>query len=148
MRRWLPVVLVCLAATAAVAQGATQPPRDTLAHFLCRQAQNPRHRDMSVTAVMRPVSGTQHMAIEFVLQRQPAGVAAFRPVHGTGLDTWITPRDPTLGQRPADVWKLDKVVKDLVGPAVYRLRVEFRWTGQSHHVLSRAARTSAICRAD
>jgi len=150
MRRRVAAAALCLVASAgALARASTEPPRASLSHFVCRQAQNPKHRDLSVTAVMRPVSGTQHMAIKFELQRQSAGSQSFGPVRGPGLGTWITPRgDPTLGQRPADVWNLHKQVMDLVGPAVYRLRVEFRWSAAQGHVLGRAQRTTSICRAD
>jgi hypothetical protein len=46
------------------------------------------------------------------------------------------------------VWKLAKTVSDLAGPAVYRLKIEFRWTDAHQHVLLRTHRDTPVCRAD
>jgi hypothetical protein len=97
---------------------------------------------------MRPLSGTQQMEIKFALLRQTAGSSSFNHVHVGDLDKWIHPQNPTLGQRADDVWRLQKVVTDLSGTAVYRLRATFRWLGSHQHVLGSAARTTTICRAD
>ena len=130
------------------AQAVTHPPRAAFSHYVCRQAQNPQHREISVTAVMRPLHGTQHMAIKFSLLREAAGENSFHHVHVGDLDKWISPKDPTLGQRPADVWKLDKVVSNLAGPDVYRLKATFRWTGARHRVLGETSRQTPVCVAD
>jgi hypothetical protein len=95
---------------------------------------------------MRPLSGTQHMAIKFSLLRRPAGGSSFAQVYGGDLDQWISPPNATLGQRPDDVWELDKVVSGLAAPAAYRLRVEFRWRGAGGRVLGRATRFTPVCR--
>jgi hypothetical protein len=144
------VLIICLSllwlSPLGVASAAT--PRAELTHFVCRQAQNPRHREMAVTAVMRPLSGTQAMEMKFSLLRQAAGARSFTQVHSGDLDKWIHPSDPTLGQRPADVWQVKKTVSDLAGTAVYRLKVTFRWIGSRHRRLDQAVRLTTICRAD
>lgn len=123
-------------------------PRAQLTHFVCRLAQNPQRREIAVTAVMRPLAGTQAMEIRFSLLRQAAGSPSFTQVHSGDLDQWIHPQNPTLGQRPGDVWNLEKVVRDLSGTAVYRLKATFRWTGSDDRVLGTAIRLTTICRAD
>lgn len=148
MKAGLVICAVALGAAAPVMAAAPGSGQARLTHFLCRQAQSPKRRVMSVTAVMRPIPRTQHMQIRFDLLRQPAGASAFKPVYGGDLDRWIGPSDPTLGQRPADVWRLEKVIRGLAGPAVYRMRVSFRWLDAQRRVLGRAVRATSICRAD
>ncbi|HET9125886.1 MAG TPA: hypothetical protein VFN65_13485, partial [Solirubrobacteraceae bacterium] len=58
---------------------------------------------------------------------------------------WITPSDPSLGQLPADVWKLRKVVLNLPAPATYRFRVSFRWTAGDGAVLARQTLRTGRC---
>ncbi len=88
------------------------------------------------------------MAIKFTLLREPAGNRSFKPVKAGDLGRWLSPSDPTLGQRSNDVWTIHKPIKDMAGPAVYRLRVEFHWTNAQHRVLAHALRSTPICRAD
>ena len=83
----------------------------------------------SITAVMRPLTGTTKLQIEFQLYSahldQP-------PVHARARGRpgrWVSPSDPTLGERSADVWIVIKQVVDLSAPATYRFRVAFRWIG-------------------
>ena len=103
---------------------------------------------MAVTAVMRPVAGTQHMAIRFTLLRETVDSPSFKPIKAGDLGHWLSPSDSTLGQRADDVWMVRKLIKDLGGPAVYRLRVEFRWTDAHNRVLAHALHNTSICRAD
>ncbi len=125
--------------------GATAPPRTQLRSFSCQHALDPANRSVSVTAVMRPVSGTQHMALRFdLLGSTPTSVA--RPVKAGDLGVWIAPSNPTLGQLPGDVWNLQKSVVALAAPARYRFKVEFRWTGSQGQVLGTAVRYSPRCK--
>jgi hypothetical protein len=94
---------------------------------------------------MRPVSGTQAMAMEFVLLRRAVGGGPYAPVSGKDLGRWLSPTPPTLGQRPSDVWRLDKLVVNLPAQSLYRFRVRFRWTGSSSTVLSRTVLSSPVC---
>jgi hypothetical protein len=146
----IAAALVLAGASGGVAQAATpgHHPLAELTHFACRVAQNPQHRELAITAIMRHEQGTAHMAIRFELERESPGAQAFAPVRGGDLDHWISPKDATLGQRVGDVWKLAKTVSDLAGPAVYRLRVEFRWTDAHHRVLLLTHRYTPVCRAD
>jgi hypothetical protein len=133
-----------LGAVAASSVGASQP-RASLRAFVCQHALDPPARAVSVTAVMRPVSGTKHMRLRFQLLSRAKGAATFAPISGGDLGTWIDPKSATLGQRSGDVWILHKQVVDLVAPAAYRYQVSFRWIGAHGRVLGTASRQSAVC---
>ncbi|MGA2013963.1 MAG: hypothetical protein ABSH51_25995 [Solirubrobacteraceae bacterium] len=125
---------------------AVSPPRAQLEGFVCQKALDPPSRAVGVESVMRPVTGTARMAIRFDLLEHPAGSTTPRSVVRAGdLGVWLTPKNPTLGQLPGDVWQLDKDVYDLDAPADYRFRVTFRWTGASGQVVATTVRQSAIC---
>jgi hypothetical protein len=66
-------------------------------------------------------------------------------VHAGNLGKWITPRNPTLGQLPDDVWNFRKTVSQLAAPASYRVRVSFRWIGSGNRVLGSAVRYTKPC---
>ena len=119
--------LVLGAAVLGAAPAAAEAPRAELSNFFCQTAWSPLNRQISVTAVMRPEPGTERMELRFELLRRLPGYRRFEPVRGGDLGKWIHPNDPTLGQRTADVWKLQKQVAELYAPAVYRFRVTFRW---------------------
>jgi len=133
-------------APAAVAASVPPPPRAQLEAFACHRAAEALDRWITVTAVMRPVPGTQRMALKLDLQRKPAHSDSFVNVRGGDLGQWRYPDSPpTLGQRPGDVWRLTKDVVNMAGPAVYRYHVEFRWTGTGGRVLDDMVRLSARC---
>ena len=96
---------------------------------------------------MRPLPGTEAMAVRFVLLARPTGASQFAPTAelGTDLGKWVTPATTSLGRRPGDVWILGKPVVDLPAPAAYRLSVEFRWTGAHHRVIGLTTRRTPIC---
>ncbi len=127
------------------AAGSAPPPRDQLRSFLCQKALDPPARAVSVQAVMRPVTGTSKMQMKFELLRQTKTHPRFAAVRGRGLGSWITPDDPTLGQRAADVWLVNHPVVDLSGPATYKFRVSFRWVGSQAQTLSTAIALSPTC---
>jgi len=127
------------------AVAAADPPRAALRDFVCQQALDPPARAVSVQAVMRPLPGTEKLAVRFqllVTRKLPDPVALVR---AGDLDTWISPQDPTLGQQPGDIWRLSKPVANLVAPATYRFRVTFRWTGSNRRLLGTAVRLSPSC---
>ncbi|MCA1683383.1 MAG: hypothetical protein LC685_05290 [Actinobacteria bacterium] len=69
-----------------------------------------------------------------------------RSLTGAGdLGIWLSPRDPTLGRSPGDVWELNKAVSNLEAPSSYRFRVTFRWLGAHDKVLATAVRQSGRC---
>ncbi len=145
MKRFLVAALAVLAASSASTAdlGASQP-RARLQRFVCQPALEPAARAVSVRAVMRPLPGTKKMLLRFDLRSKSPG-ASYGAVSGGDLGTWIAPGDKTLGQRPRDVWILNKQVVDLPAPAAYRFRVSFRWTGAHERVLDTAVRDSPTC---
>lgn len=119
-------------------------PRAQLTGYGCHRAIDPSTRSIQVTAVMRPLAGTQRMAIRFdLLSRVPGGTVT--EIKGGDLGVFRSPPNPTLGQLPGDVWRLHKLVVPLAAPAVYRLRAEFRWTGRGGRVLGTATRLTPAC---
>ncbi len=146
MRRALLACLTSLLAAApAVAAPPTQPPRASLEAFACRRAADSLDRAIQVTAVMRPMTGTDRMQMKFVLLRRRNGAGRFAPVQGRDLGVWLDPNPVTLGQRPNDVWRLKKVVANLGGASAYRLRVTLHWLGSSGTVLGRTVLVSPLC---
>ncbi len=138
--------MAAAAIVSATASGAAAPPpRDQLRSFVCQKALDPPARAVSIQAVMRPVSGTEKLQMRFDLMRRSKLGAPFRLVRGRLLGSWVSPQEPSLGQRPGDVWIVNHPVVDLPAPATYRFRVSFRWTGSSGQQLSSAVLTSANC---
>jgi hypothetical protein len=141
------VAAVCSLAVglgAAPAAAAT-PSTAQLRSFVCQKALDPPARAVSVEAVMQPVAGTEKMQMRFELMRQWHRGGRFVVVRGRYLGSWISPQDPTLGQRPNDVWLLTHPVVNLAAPATYRFRVTFRWTGAQGRHLATAVQTSPDC---
>jgi hypothetical protein len=135
---------LAVGAIAATSVGA-DPPRSQLSKFMCVTALDPPSRAMSVTAVMRPLSGTSKLQIKFQLYSRSSSSRPFTRVKGGDLNRWVSPSDPTLGQRSADVWTVIKQVVDLKAPATYRVRAIFRWIGAHNKVLGTSVRTSPSC---
>ncbi len=135
--------LVFVVALATLAGGgvaaADTAKQASLGSFVCQQAANPLNRVVGVTATMRPVAGTQRMAIRFqLLERLPAEL--FHYVHGGDLGHWLHPDPPTL----VAPWAVNKPVVNLDAPATYRFRVTFRWFGQTGLIAS-TTRLSQRC---
>jgi hypothetical protein len=147
--------LVCLGIAAALAGAATPlagasspPPRTVLQNFACHRSPDSLNRWIEVTAVMRPISGTERMAMKFeLLQRQPHSRGFTDvPRDHTDLGTWKHPTNPpTLGSRPGDHWNVKKLVVNLSSPAVYKFRVSFRWLDASGKSLGTVVRQSQLC---
>ncbi|MDQ6778564.1 MAG: hypothetical protein M3071_20605 [Actinomycetota bacterium] len=150
------IILAAAPATAASAGAATRPataglpvgagpaPRSLLDSFACTPAPVPTDRSVSIRAVMRPVAGTERMEMRIELLSRPRAGTPFGDVPGAA-NAWISPTDPTLGQRPGDVWIVPEQVRNLPAPFAYRYRVTFRWTGTQGRVLSTRMRMSAVC---
>jgi hypothetical protein len=94
---------------------------------------------------MRPVRGTAKMQMRFDLMRRTRPGGPFRLVRGRLLGSWVSPQNPSLGERPGDVWIVNHPVVDLPAPATYRFRVSFRWIGSNGQQLSTAVQSSANC---
>ena len=130
-------------AAPAAAAGGTPPPRAQLSGFVCRQAQNPLNRLIEITATMRPISGTERMAMRFqLLEALPW--APYHQIYGGDLDMWRHPNPPTFGQQPGDTWIVNKPVANLHAPARYRFRVKFKWTAWSGQVTT-VTHLSSVC---
>jgi hypothetical protein len=145
--RGVGAAVVCALALGAGTAAAQSVPatNDQLRSFVCQTALDPPARALSVQAVMRPVTGTSRMQIKFELLRQTGPHMRFVVVHGRGLDSWISPTNPTLGQRPGDVWLLNHPVVDLAAPATYKFRVTFKWIGAQGQTLATATQPSPAC---
>jgi hypothetical protein len=139
------VVGVAAGAASSRAGDPTQPPRAVLEDPICRQAGSPLNRAVAITAVMRPLTGTGRMQLDFVLLEKLGRRRSFHPVRGGDLGKWISPSNPTLGQLPADQWILRKQVVNLAGPAVYRFHVGFRWIDAQGHSLGREYHWAPPC---
>lgn len=148
MRRALLISVLgaMMAAGTASAAGSAQPPRASLESPICQQSPDSLDRLIAITAVMRPLTGTMHMELRFNLLEKPSGASSYSPVTGGDLGKWVSPSNPTLGQRPADIWKRQKQVVNLAGPALYRFHVGFRWTGSHGRTLGTEYRWGETCR--
>ena len=131
-------------ASMAVPAVAAAPPRAQLSDFACQHARQALNRSIYVLAVMRARPGTQRMEMRFGLMQRKPGSLRWERLRGRGLNTWIHPDIATLGQQPGDVWQEKKQVASLPSPAIYRLRVTFRWELTSGHL--DAVRWSPPCR--
>jgi CARDB len=139
-------VVAAAALGSATASGDNAPPpRDLLRSFACQKALDPPGRSVSIQSVMRPVAGTAKMQMRFDLMRRTRLDAPFRLVRGRLLGSWITPQNPSLGQRPGDVWIVNHPVVNLLAPATYHFRVSFRWLDSKGQQLSSAVLLSSNC---
>ena len=135
-------VIAAIAAPAASA-GGSQPAQASLGGLVCKQAHSPLDRMIEISATMRPLPGTESMALRFaLLQRLPG--ARFREVYGGDLGQWRHPSPPTFGQQPGDTWIVNKPVANLHAPARYRFRVTFRWVSWAGAVTS-STQLSPLC---
>ena len=118
MRRALVTCLIAAAAAGGTSTvAAAEAPRASLEAPICQQASDPLDRVIAITAVMRPLTGTARMELQFNLLEKPRGSSSYSVVTGGDLGKWITPSDPALGQRPDDVWILRKLVVNLAAPS-------------------------------
>jgi hypothetical protein len=138
-------VVCALGGVAASSVGASAPPRARVTGLVCQHGLDPPARAVSITAVMRPLRGTQRMQMRFQLLSRAKGAASFAVVTGGDLGTWVSPATPTLGQRPGDVWKLQKPIVGVAAPASYFFRVWFRWLGAHGRVLRTVVHKSGVC---
>jgi hypothetical protein len=131
----------------AASASAGVPARAQLQGYRCQHALDPPDRAISIKPVMRPLPGTRKLAVKVELLERSAGSSTSQTVVRAGdLGVWISPKNPTLGQLPGDVWELKKSVYNLDVPDAYRFRVAFRWTGARGRVLGTAVRYSPTCR--
>jgi hypothetical protein len=134
------------AGVATAASSPAAPARAELTGPGCRRAVDPAARAVTITAVMRPVTGTSRMSLKFGLERRIGRRGHFALMHSRNLGTWVYPTNPaTLGQNAADIWIRKQNVVNLARQAYYRFRVEFRWTGTDGRVLADVVRRGPLC---
>jgi hypothetical protein len=149
VRRWFAAIaVIALGATGLFGPGiaAGDQSRAQLRSSDCHEALDPQDRSISVKAVMRPLPGTQKLQLKFDLLLGHDGSSAQSSVHAGNLGTWLSPRNPTLGQVPADVWNFKKSIFQLDAPAIYRFKVSFRWLGSGGRVIGSAVHYTKRCR--
>jgi len=95
---------------------------------------------------MRPVATGRRLAVRLDLWQRLPGARWTQRGDVPGLGAWISPSDPQLGSRPADVFKYRQSVGRLAVPASYRFRVSFRWSDAAGAVVRQTAVTTAACR--
>ncbi len=140
----LLAALALAASSALPAASAAAPPAASLTGFACVTSPDPLERAINVTAVMRPISGTDRMQMRFQLLQRRSGHGV-RVLSAPRLGTWLAPSPATLGRNPADVWRLSHPVVDLPAPATYRLRVSYRWLGSDGRALRAETLLTAAC---
>jgi hypothetical protein len=88
---------------------------------------------------MRSIEGSARMAMRFTLLER-TGADGFRPLKAAGLGRWrrAKPGVVSFGYR--------QVVRALPENAVYRMRVDFRWSAADGSVLAQVQRNSPSCR--
>ncbi len=138
-------LIALVAGSGAVALAMADSPRTRLTSFVCQTALDPAERAVSVTAVMRPIPGTGKMAMRFQLLKRTKRFSRPVALAGSDLNSWLTPKNPTLGSRPGDRWVVKHPVVDLAGPDFYRFKVAFRWSDVSGHVIGTAVRATRLC---
>lgn len=143
----LALAAVAIAGFAAVASAASGGRHAQLRGFVCQRALDPAGRGVSVSALMRPVTGTAKMALRFELLKRGSRHSRAASVAGPGLRNWVTPppRRPPLGARAGDRWIVKHPVVDLTAPAFYQFRVTFRWSDSAGRAIGRAVRLSRQC---
>jgi CARDB protein len=143
----LTLLLFCLLAIGLIATSSVgaAAPRARLRAPTCVTALDPPSRAISITATMRPITHSSKMQVKFDLTSRAGNSHRFTRVRGGDLNTWVTPKDSTLGQHPDDVWNVIKQVVDLKAPATYRFKVFFRWLGTRGKVLATAVKTGSNC---
>jgi hypothetical protein len=144
MRRFALICTIALAGVSGVSASADSAPV-SVRGFVCQSALDPASRAVSITAEMRPMTGTTRLAMRFELLRRARRYGRPVSLAGSELKTWITPKDPTLGTLPGDRWIVKHPVVELDAPAFYRFRVTFRWTGSGGQVIGRAVRLGPTC---
>jgi hypothetical protein len=144
---WVGIAAAVAVAAPPLAGAATPRPRTALESFACHRSSDSFKRWIEVTAVMRPISGTQHMEMKFQLLRKPRQGHTFVDVSSGDLGKWLHPknRTPPFGSRPGDHWSVQKPVVNPPAQAVYRFRVSFRWLGQKAQPLGTVVRLSREC---
>ena len=87
---------------------------------------------------MRPVEGSERMAMRFTVLRRHAG--GYAPIQARGLSRWHR-SNPGVG-----AFGYRQTVRGLQRGGVYRAQVSFRWYSAAGELVERTRRTSGACR--
>lgn len=113
----------------------------------CRRSPLLDERTAVVGAVMHPIAGATKLALRIDLYQRSIGSARWMLRSDVpGLGSWTSPTDPSVGSRPADVFKYRQAVARLVVPYAYRFHVGFRWLAASGAVVRESGTTTGTCR--
>jgi hypothetical protein len=136
MRRALLITALAAAALAALpAVASAQQLRTSVRLVDCSFEQH----QAVFRGSMRGIEGSARMAMRFTLLER-TGSEGFKPLKAPGLGRWrrAQPGVVSFGYR--------QVVKALAENAVYKMRVDFRWSGADGSVLAQVQRNSPACR--
>jgi hypothetical protein len=136
MRRALLITALAAAALAALpAVASAQQLRTSVRLVDCSFEQH----QAVFRGSMRGIEGSARMAMRFTLLER-TGSEGFKPLKAPGLGRWrrAQPGVVSFGYR--------QVVKALSENAVYKMRVDFRWSGVDGSVLAQVQRNSPACR--
>lgn len=137
-RRWvLTLALACaaLSGTAASAHAKKLPGKAQARILDCKQG------SFSVEAAMTTADKTQRLAVRYeILQRLPGEDFKVRK-DALGVATGWVLADPGYTG-----YKNDQVVSAVTQGATYRVRVRFRWTDATGHVVARTTRITNACK--
>jgi hypothetical protein len=137
--------LAAVAGPCALSAQASSAAPAALRAYGCSPNVQPLLRGLDVTAVMRPLAGTQTLRMRFDLLRASRRSGRYRAVHAKNLGHWISPSDPALGRQPGDVWNVTHPVVGVARPGYYRLQVAFEWLGPKSRRLALVTRSTPAC---
>src|SRR5687768_4228936 len=133
----LTAALVCALALPAGAHGVLSgggpgPTDASLRLVSCRTGLELTGPSLTVDSAMRSLRAGDRMAMRFELWQRPRGALRFRRLAGPGLGTWNT---ATPGVQR---FRFRKPIQNLPAPALYFVRVRYRWSDADGTVFGRA----------
>lgn len=136
-----------VASGAEVAAGSGSRAPYSARLLTCRRSPRIERRVVAVAAHMRPIASGTHLSLRVQLYQRPLSSRHWTLRSDVpGLGEWISPADPTLGSRLADVFAYHQAVGRLVVPDAYRFRVSFRWLDDAGNVVRQEHATTRPCR--
>lgn len=146
MRSLRPIIAACAVAlafpAALTASVASTPERaDARLRLLsCRAGVDPLARSLTVDSVMRSLRTGDRMQMRFDLYQRVPRSRRFRRLAGPGLGTWNAATPGVVR------FRFRKPIQNLPAPAVYYVRVAYRWKDADGDVVARTVRVTPLCR--
>jgi len=97
-------------------------------------------RSLTVDSVMLSLRSGDRMHMRFDLLQRLPGRRRYHRLSGPGLGTWNA---ATPGVQR---YRFRKPIQNLPAPAVYRVRVRYRWKDAAGHAFAATSRLTATCR--